>query len=448
MKLDIVPISKINMGERFREDLGKLDDLVASIQKHGIISPITVQLQEDSNQLLLVAGGRRLTAATLLGLTDIPVRIYDEPLSELQLRSIELEENIQRKDLEWIEQVNLQREIHNLQVTIHGEKHSTAVDATGWSMRDTAKLLGKSIGGVSMDVKLADAVEKLPELEWGDCRSKAEAMKLLARIEETAIKAELGKRAEAVIAKESSNGNTLGARQKRVIDSYIINDFHKAAEKLSPGFFNFVEVDPPYAINLEKMKRKDGPSKYGYGGNGYNEIGADDYTAFMHQTLHHCHNLMADNSWLVLWFAIEPWFETMHQILLDVGFKTNRMVGLWTKPSGQSMNPSIRLASAYEPFFVAWKGSPALAKPGSLNVFPFTQVAGAKKTHPTERPLALMQAMLSTFAFTNSKVLIPFAGSGVSLLAAHQLQMHAIGFDLSQSFKDSFVVNVMSREDV
>jgi ParB family transcriptional regulator, chromosome partitioning protein len=447
MKLDIVPVEAITLGNRFREDMGDLDSLVASITDKGLINPITVQTQHESEPFLLVAGGRRFTACVLAGLTEVPVRIYDEPLTELQLRSIELEENIQRKDLEWIEEVNLKREIHKLQIDIHGEKHSTAEDAAGWSMRDTAKLLGKSIGGISTDLKLADAVEQLPELDWGECTNKRDAMKLLNRVEETAIKAELSKRAQEVTTK-TPNGNTMEARRKRLIDSYIINDFHDAATKLTPGMFNLVEVDPPYAINLGHMKRKDGVSKYDYGKTGYNEIDQENYIHFMHKTLAYCHRLMADNSWLVLWFAPEPWFEVLHDMLLDIGFKTSRMCGMWTKPSGQSMNPNTRLANAYEPFFWARKGDPALAKPGTTNVFPFTQVAAQKKTHPTERPLELIKTILSTFAFTNAKVLVPFAGSGTTMLAAQQLQMHSIGFDLSEQYRDSFIVRVMQEQNV
>ena len=453
MKLAIVPITSIDFGDRYRKDMGDLDGLVNSILAKEIISPLTVQTHDNlpgSATYLLVAGGRRLTAAHLAGIEEIPVRIYDRELSELELRAIELEENIQRKDLEWIEQVNLQREIHRLQVDIHGTKTSTAEDATGWSLRDTAKLLGKSAGGVSMDLKLAEAVEALPELEWSDCRNKSDAMKLLNRIEETAIRAELSKRAQENFGSDTCQQpkNNLDARRSRLISGYITNDFNEAAKKLTSGSFNFVEVDPPYAINLAAMKRKDGISKYDYSKKGYNEIDAEHYINFMHTTLTNCYRLMADNSWLILWFAPEPWAEPMYELLTDVGFKTSRLAGIWTKPSGQTMNPSVRLGSAYEPFYIASKGSPALAKPGQINVFPFTQVSGKIKTHPTERPLDLMKALIQTFAFPNSSILVPFAGSGVSLIAAQQLQMHPLGFDLGKEHKDNFVVKVMQMKEV
>jgi len=117
------------------------------------------------------------------------------------------------------------------------------------------------------------------------------------------------------------------------------------------------------------------------------------------------------------------------------------MCGIWTKgPPGQNMNPSTRLANSYEMFFYAWKGQPALNKAGHGNQFHFSPVPAQSKTHPTERPIELMKELYDTFAFAGSRVLIPFLGSGNGILAANELGMSAIGFELSKGYKDSFLV--------
>jgi len=156
---------------------------------------------------------------------------------------------------------------------------------------------------------------------------------------------------------------------------------------------------------------------------------------------------MTDNSWLICWFAMEPWFDEMYKAIIAAGFKTTRMCGVWTKGfAGQNMNPTIRLSSSYEAFFYAWKGQPALNKPGRANVFSFAPIPGQQKVHPTERPVELMKEIYDTFAFPGSRVLIPFLGSGSGLIAAHQLGMSAIGFELSKSYKDSFLVKLHSMK--
>lgn len=440
MRVDIIPIDSITVGKRFRENLGDIEGLTASIREKGLINPLTVYCPQDVEITLLMAGGRRYAAAKLAGLTDVPVRIYHEPLSELELRSIELEENVQRKDLDWIEHVNLQREIHNLRQSIHGVKVSTSPDATGWSLHDTAKLLGKSVAGLSMDVKLANAVETMPDLEWNECRNKHEAMKLLGRIEEAAIKSELAKRAGLVVG-----GLGVDGHRKRIMDSFVVGDFFDKVKGLDSGMFNLIEVDPPYGIDLAHVKRKKGVSIWSYAEDGYNEISAEGYPQFISGVLHECYRVMAENSWLLLWGGTQ-WLSVLHEMLSYNGFKATSMFALWTKPNGQTNQPNIRLANAYELFIYASKGSPMLAKPGTTNVFHHSQVAAQNKIHPTERPISLMLDIIQTFAFGNSRVLVPFAGSGTTLIAAQMLGMHAIGFDLTQEYKDSFDVRVMQMD--
>jgi DNA modification methylase len=50
--------------------------------------------------------------------------------------------------------------------------------------------------------------------------------------------------------------------------------------------------------------------------------------------------------------------------------------------------------------------------------------------------------VLQTFALPGSKVIVPFLGSGNTILAAENCGMQALGWDLSQQYKDSFTVRV------
>lgn len=86
-------IASIVVGERRREDMGDLDALARSLEQYGLIQPIVI---DDGGRL--VAGGRRLAAAKLLGWTHIDCRPFGT-LNEVERQEIELEENLQRKDL-------------------------------------------------------------------------------------------------------------------------------------------------------------------------------------------------------------------------------------------------------------------------------------------------------------------------------------------------------------
>lgn len=86
-------VSDITIGERRRSDMGDIAGLATSIQEHGLLHPLIV----DDNGVL-IAGGRRLAAMIKLGFEDVPVRRW-QTLGDDDRRIIELEENLQRKDL-------------------------------------------------------------------------------------------------------------------------------------------------------------------------------------------------------------------------------------------------------------------------------------------------------------------------------------------------------------
>jgi ParB family chromosome partitioning protein len=87
-----IKISDINVEERVRVDVGDLSPLVESMDRLGLINPITVT---GKNQL--IAGYRRLQAAKRLGWEYIECTVVN-PASKMEMLRIEADENITRKD--------------------------------------------------------------------------------------------------------------------------------------------------------------------------------------------------------------------------------------------------------------------------------------------------------------------------------------------------------------
>ena len=87
-----------------------------------------------------------------------------------------------------------------------------------------------------------------------------------------------------------------------------------------------------------------------------------------------------------------------------------------------------------------------LEKRGRSNVFNFPPVFPAKKIHPTERPVELIEELLDVFAWEGSRVLVPFAGCGNTLVAAYNKKMFPIGYDLSPEYKEGYVSRIMLEE--
>jgi ParB family chromosome partitioning protein len=83
---------------RLSIDDGKLNELAASIKANGIIQPILVRRTENTYRI--IAGERRWRAAQLAGLLKVPVVVREVPEgSDRQLLELALVENIQREDL-------------------------------------------------------------------------------------------------------------------------------------------------------------------------------------------------------------------------------------------------------------------------------------------------------------------------------------------------------------
>ncbi len=83
-----------------RQDFSSLEELVSSVKEKGVVQPILVRASDDGYEL--IAGERRWRAAKEAGLTTIPAIVRD--ISEREMLEVSLVENIQREDLNPIEE--------------------------------------------------------------------------------------------------------------------------------------------------------------------------------------------------------------------------------------------------------------------------------------------------------------------------------------------------------
>jgi ParB family chromosome partitioning protein len=115
-----------------------LDELANSIKEHGVIQPLIVmrtQERDSDKPFTLIAGERRLRASQAAGLSHVPVIIKD--YAPQQMLEVALIENIQRKDLNALEEANAYRQL----ITEFGLTQETAADRVGKSRSDVANTL-------------------------------------------------------------------------------------------------------------------------------------------------------------------------------------------------------------------------------------------------------------------------------------------------------------------
>ena len=131
---------------RKRFDDESLEELSGSIKSYGILNPLTVRLRCGKYEL--VAGERRLRAAKLAGLEEVPCILIDVNMEDASL--IALVENLQRQDLDFIEEA--------LGI-------SQLIRMFGMSQEEAARRIGKSQSAVANKLRLlklpSDVLESL-----------------------------------------------------------------------------------------------------------------------------------------------------------------------------------------------------------------------------------------------------------------------------------------------
>jgi len=109
----LISINKIKSDEeqpRKLFDSEKIAELAESVKAHGIIQPLILRKYME-DQYIIVAGERRWRAAKMAGLKDVPAIIME--LTERDILEISLIENIQRQDLNPIEEALAYRKLLN-----------------------------------------------------------------------------------------------------------------------------------------------------------------------------------------------------------------------------------------------------------------------------------------------------------------------------------------------
>lgn len=101
-KIDISLIRANNTQPRKSFDEEKIMELSESIKQYGVIQPILITKDDDTDTYTIVAGERRWRAAKLAGIKEVPVIIKE--LNKKEILEISLIENIQRQDLNPIEE--------------------------------------------------------------------------------------------------------------------------------------------------------------------------------------------------------------------------------------------------------------------------------------------------------------------------------------------------------
>ena len=190
----------------FREEA--LDELADSIRQHGILQPLSVRRIGSSYEL--ISGERRLRAAELAGVTDVPCILMS--MDDKASGFAALVENLQRQDLDFIEEATSIRRL---------------MRDYSMSQEQAARLLGKSQSAIANKLRIlrhSDAVlQSIREAGLTERHARA-LLKLRTEEETLAAVTEIGKQGMSV------------ARAEKYIEA-LLTEKEKRAAKANVGVF-------------------------------------------------------------------------------------------------------------------------------------------------------------------------------------------------------------------
>ena len=205
-----------------------LQELAASIEKHGVMQPIVIRpIDDEQHPYEIIAGERRWRAAQLAGLTEIPAIVRD--LTDQVAIALALIENIQRQDLNPIDQAMALQRIH---------------DEFGLSHQEIAETVGKARTTVSNLLRLLTLAEPVKELMQQGSLDMGHARAILTLKAKDQLKV-----AQHVIEKNLSVRQTeqlvrdFNAPKQEKPKAAIAPDIQQLTQRLSERFSADVKID-------------------------------------------------------------------------------------------------------------------------------------------------------------------------------------------------------------
>ena len=416
-----LPISSLSVSpnrQRRVFDQAALRELADSLENPsiGLLHPIVVR--QLGSETILVAGERRLRAiqdSHDLGVVvwhagqpvppgTIPATSLGE-MDPLAAWEAELEENIRRTDLTWQEKAAATEALFALR--------SAQADNAGSprpSITELAKEMDADRGMVREEVLVA---RQLADPEVKAAKSMKEALKVIKKKEDI--------RRNETLARQV--GKTYSSFSHQVVHA----DSKDWLAKCPMGQFDVILTDPPYGMGAD-----------GFGDSGGKTAGAHTYddsedvlTEILTWLPAETFRVAKPEAHLYLFCDIEL-FPIIKRLFAAAGWSVFRTPLIWHKPTAyRAPWPDQGPQRAYETILYAVKGGKStkrLAK--DVVTCPPDENLG----HMAQKPVALLQDLLSRSISPGDTILDPFGGTGSILPAAHALMGKATVVERDEGF--------------
>lgn len=406
----LVAVSKINVGERARKEMGDLVSLAESIREVGLLHPIC--LTPDNR---LIAGQRRLAAVKMLGWTAIAAHYVDLDC----IVKGERDENVLRKPFTPSEVYEITREILEVERAAARKRQGTRTDLEHSetvaqseskppekrAKEKAAEAVGVSRPHLAKIEAVMEAAEEEPE-EYSDIvKSMDEDGNVSAAFRELKHR----KRKQTIRMKAKKAKPVEGHRVIHADNMLMIED----------GSVDLICTDPPY--NISKPRVIDFTDR----GSMSNDFG--DWDHFAHKDFLWMLDGFARASYRVLReggsvyvFCGEAYASFLRLALIKAGFSFKNLL-VWHRANPKPKPDKTSYVAGSDFVCFAVKGEnhtfnyTSHAEMSSVTRTPICQGTERQKWgHPTQKPVKLMEKYIETSSDPGDVVIDPFAGSGTT----------------------------------
>ena len=412
-----INIAEILIEDRDRTEFGNIEALAFGIKKHGQIAPIVVSKLDplkpapNGKVYRLIAGERRTRACLFNGSSQIEAILWEDS-DELVHAEIELEENMNRKDLTWQEQVKAVAKLDEIKRKKYGDSQSGDTYGQAWGLQDTATSLGVSVGMASQDIQLAKDLESMPVIAAQVSNlPKTAARKVIKQAKE-----------KKLLEKQIEN------KELDLNPSILLGNCCDLVKDLEDKSVDLWITDPPFAVK----KISDAAEQYGYNETKTNVGDEDIMRATYNILIPEMFRALKPGAHVYMFYG-SAWHTELLSMLRIAGFEMDDIPLIWDKTRASVMPRDFHYSSSYEPILFGMKPprTRPLKKPVK-NILTFPAIAGQKRVHPLQRPEELLNLLIENSSLPGQVVVDTFAGSGSTIMSAMKLKRKGIGFEIDE----------------
>lgn len=417
--VDDIVVKPGRQRQSFDEDF--IASLADSIRDNGLINPIVVTRDYE-----LVAGECRLRAHQLLGADMIKAQ-FAEDLTEREAQILELEENVRRSDLHWLEHSKAVARYHALQVAEHRGK---------WAATSTAKELGISPRTLDSHLMVVrnlnlDLVREAPAFSTAvgaaarhEARAKDSAIaEFSAELSDVIAPVEATSTVSGQIAMPASEGTPAPVEESSRLE-IITGSFLDWAETQHKPY-NFIHCDFPYGIGIGAKVGQGAAKSHG----GYEDT-AEIYFELLDTLINKADNFIAPSAHMIFWLSMK-YYEQTKERLEAAGWRVFVPPLIWLKQIGVIPDANRGPRNVTEFALFCSRGDRKIVRV----VHNAVAEAATKEYHQSEKPLKVLQHFFRMVVDEHSRVLDPTCGSGMAVKVAGLLgAQEALGIELDPEF--------------